>query len=182
MAGASAGGLNGVLFGSAIRNGFRMVALLPIWQEVAAVERLRREKGPWISLFDGDEKFLDVIHEKLAEVIEGQEGQEEAQESYVDLQLSATLVQPIDQAAPGPSDEPLRRSRPGARFHFRHDPAAGPPRRGLGPGRRRPSRPRRSRDGELPVRLRGGGGPLGSSGRVPAARTRSAGTGPPGGG
>ena len=42
MAGASAGGLNGVLFAAAIRHGFPMEGLLGIWREVAAVQRLTR--------------------------------------------------------------------------------------------------------------------------------------------
>src|SRR5690606_14315743 len=40
MAGASAGGLNGVLFASAIRHGFRMDGLLDTWRRVAGVGTL----------------------------------------------------------------------------------------------------------------------------------------------
>jgi hypothetical protein len=43
----------------------------------------------------------------------------------VDLQLSATLVEPLQIPATSPEDEPLLRSRSTARFHFRHDTASG---------------------------------------------------------
>ena len=133
MAGASAGGLNGVLFASAIRHGFRMDQLLGIWRTVASVADLIRDGEPWLSLFDGDARFLDVIREALEALIATATPLDEdlVEKAYVDLQLSATLVEPIEQKATSPSDEVLRRRRSDARFHFRHDPSAALPRTDL---------------------------------------------------
>ena len=140
MAGASAGGLNGVLFAAAMRHGFRMDELLRVWRRVADVNALRRKSDPWISLFDGDDRFLDVVSDALDRFIDGKNRPEADQAAqteikarqltsgYIDLQLSATLVEPIDSAAISPGDERLRRSRSSARFHFRHDPSAIPAR------------------------------------------------------
>ncbi len=145
MAGASAGGLNGVLFAAAIRHGFRMDQLLGVWRRVADVNALRRKTEPWSALFDGDACFLDVVHDQLDALIAGSdlpEGeraqqkaiqQRQATAGYVDLQLSATLVEPIDSGTISPGDEKLRRSRSSARFHFRHDPSAVPERRDVEP-------------------------------------------------
>jgi len=130
MAGASAGGLNGVLFAAAIRHGFTMSELQDVWTDVAAVDRLRRQSPPWISLFDGDLNFLDVIRDRLIELVRGATGADRDLAS-VDLQLSATLVEPIVQSATSPRDEKLRRRRSDARFHFRHDPGAALPRQDL---------------------------------------------------
>ncbi len=128
LAGASAGGLNGVLFAAAIRNGFRMDSLLRVWKDVASVDKLRRRNEPWISLFDGDERFLDVIRDQLTDLIAKSPQKVDDPSCYVDLQLSATLIDPLNRAAISPGDEKLRRSRSTARFHFRHDPRAAPPR------------------------------------------------------
>jgi Protein of unknown function (DUF3376)/Patatin-like phospholipase len=140
MAGASAGGLNGVVFAAAIRHGFPMDRTMRVWRRVADVDVLRRKSEPWSSLFDGDARFLDVVHDELNALIGGsvlpeeqRTKQKEVQEQqerggYVDLQLSATLVEPIDSGAISPGDETLRRSRSSARFHFRHDPSAVPER------------------------------------------------------
>lgn len=147
MAGASAGGLNGVLFAAAIRHGFRMDALLGTWKQVAGVGTLTREGPPWLSLFDGDARFLDVIRDTLAGLVAtaattravrstdpaDADGSDPTAD-YVDLQLSATLVEPVEVAATSPGDEKLRRRRSSARFHFRHDPQALPPRHDLEAG------------------------------------------------
>lgn len=143
MAGASAGGLNGVVFAAAIRHGFRMDQLLEVWRKVADVDTLRRKRGPWPSLFDGDQAFLQVIDDRLRCLQAGEGLTREERElqhrrakrakddGYVDLQLSATLVEPVARPATSPGDEHLRRSRSNARFHFRHDPQAVPARRDI---------------------------------------------------
>jgi hypothetical protein len=129
LAGASAGGLNGVLFAAAIRHGFRMADLLEVWKEVASVDELRRTEEPWLSLFDGDAAFLEVIRTRLRSLIPG--GQAPPDGLLVDLQLAATLVEPLEIPATSPRDEPLSRRRSTARFHFRHDTASGLLRRDL---------------------------------------------------
>ena len=126
MAGASAGGLNAVLFGASIRNGFPMTGLGPIWNEVASVDRLRRTEAPWLSLFNGDASFLRVIRDELAQQVHGHCSHPEGREpGLVDVQLSATLVEPLRIMAPSPADERLTRTRSSARFHFRHDAVTG---------------------------------------------------------
>lgn len=129
MSGASAGGLNGVLFAAAIRHGFRMGDLLPIWEEVASLSKLRRTDGTWPSVLDGDGAFLAKVQQKLDALVAGAPGDGDAQP--VDLRLSATLVEPIVSAAVSPSDEPLTRTRSDAGFHFRHDPTGAAPRTDL---------------------------------------------------
>ncbi|NLD76608.1 MAG: DUF3376 domain-containing protein [Acidimicrobiales bacterium] len=140
MAGASAGGLNGAVFGAAIRHGFSMADLLDVWRDVAAIDDLRRPRKPWRSLFDGDERFLDVIHARLGELV-GSAADDltgarrrttgDSEVHALDLQLTATLVEPISQPTTSPVDEALRSNRSAARFHFRHDGAAAFPRADL---------------------------------------------------
>jgi hypothetical protein len=130
MAGASAGGLNAVLFGASIRNGFPMKGLGPIWNEVASVDQLRRTEAPWLSLFNGDVSFLRVIRDELAQQVPPDPVHPEGREpGLVDVQLSATLVEPLRVMAPSPADERLSRTRSSARFHFRHDSVTGVDRR-----------------------------------------------------
>ena len=129
LTGASAGGLNGVLFASAIRHGFPMRALEPIWRDVASLDDLRRTGAPWTSVLDGDAAFLDTVHERLANLVAEAPGVESA--APVDLRLSATLVEPVVTATVSPTDEPLTRRRSAAGFHFRHDPAGAAPRADL---------------------------------------------------
>lgn len=129
LTGASAGGLNGVLFASAIRHGFPMRALEPIWRDVASLDDLRRTGAPWTSVLDGDAAFLDTVHERLANLVAQAPGAESG--APVDLRLSATLVEPVVTATVSPTDEPLTRRRSAAGFHFRHDPAGAAPRADL---------------------------------------------------
>lgn len=131
LAGASAGGLNGVLFAAAIRHGFQMKDLEGVWLGVAGVNQLRRTEAPWLSLFDGDSAFLDVIRRELTERIDAAGGSRNCDDQIIDLQLTATLVEPLSEPMPSPSDERLRRSRSGARFHFRHDGTGAAPHRDL---------------------------------------------------
>lgn len=135
IAGASAGGLNGVVFGAAIRHGFPMADLLGIWRDVAGVEELRRRDAPWWSLFDGDRRFLDRVHAELHRLVASARPAASelpsAPTPTIDLQLTATLVEPVSQPATSPVDEALRRRRSSARFHFRHDPDAAFPRTDL---------------------------------------------------
>lgn len=119
LAGASAGGLNGVLFASAIRHGFAMRDLLPLWRDLASVELLRRQEPPWLSLFDGDGAFLDKVKSKLTEKRDDQNKQPVP--PFIDLQLTATHVEPVAIRATSPADERLGRQRSSARFHFRKE-------------------------------------------------------------
>lgn len=119
MAGASAGGLNGVLFASSIRFGFPMSCMRDIWKEVGDIDSLRREEAPWTSVLDGDGVFLRTVFEKLHALVPRPDHPPSGGPSFLDLRLSATLVEPVVMGAVGPDDEPLSRTRSSAMFHFR---------------------------------------------------------------
>jgi patatin-related protein len=128
IAGASAGGLNGVLLAASQQYGFRLDAVRDLWLQVGGIEQLLRHPdsadAPSPSLLDGDRRFLGVVHEKLVRLIAGA-GDAVAAHPGVDLQLSATLVEPIVRPARSPIDEQLDERRARARFHFRNDPVLG---------------------------------------------------------
>lgn len=126
LSGASAGGLNGVLFAAAIRHGFALRDLEPVWRELASLDDLRRTSEPWHSILDGDEAFLEAVHDKLASLVGDAPGGDPDQP--VDLRLSATHVEPVAVATVSPTDERLVRFRSDAGFHFRHDPTGAAPR------------------------------------------------------
>ena len=120
LAGTSAGGLNGVLFAGAIRHGYPMRELLPTWSQVASINEIRRCEPPWSSLFDGDGKFLDELYKRLRELILVDTPSEPR--PFVDLQLTATMVEPLQIPSHHLSDEQIKRSRSSALFHFRCSP------------------------------------------------------------
>jgi patatin-related protein len=129
VAGASAGGLNGVLLAASRLYGFRLDAVRDLWLQVGGIEQLLRrperadDASP--SLLDGDRQFLRVVHDKLDALIAAADGAAPATRPGIDLQLSATLVEPIVRPARSPIDEQLDERRSRARFHFRHDPVLG---------------------------------------------------------
>lgn len=134
LTGASAGGLNGVVFATAIRHGFPMRDLEDVWLELGGVDRLRRPREPWLSLFDGDARFLDDVQAQLAARAGGGapvDGCVPEPDHAIDLQLSATLVEPLVLDAPTIDQEAQRRKRWASRFHFRHDPSGALGRRDL---------------------------------------------------
>jgi predicted acylesterase/phospholipase RssA len=116
MAGASAGGLNGVLFASGIRFGFPMSVMGDIWRRVADIDQLRRVDAPWMSVLDGDGVFLDRVHTELATRVPAPSAPPPG--TFLDLRLSATLVEPVLMSTVGPDDETLSRKRSSATFHF----------------------------------------------------------------
>lgn len=130
MAGASAGGMNAVLFAAALRHGFRMADLQEIWLEVASVDKLRREGPSGLSLFDGDQHFLDVVASELHRLVPANTDEAGAQ-PYIDLHLATTHMEPLRTPAAALEDETVNRQRSAATFHFRHDVQAGFPRRDL---------------------------------------------------
>lgn len=129
VAGASAGGLNGVLLAASQQYGFRLDAVRDLWLQVGGIEQLlRRPERPddaSPSLLDGDRQFLRVVHDKLDALIAAADGAAPTTRPGIDLQLSATLVEPIVRPARSPIDEQLDERRSRARFHFRHDPVLG---------------------------------------------------------
>ena len=123
MAGASAGGLNGAIYAASLQYGLDMTRLRGIWLELGQIEQLMRRVGPdepMPSLLDGDGAFLAPLHAKLSELLaEAEAAGRGAGGPPIDLQLSATHVEPIRCGAPSPDDEQLQTTRFAGRFHFR---------------------------------------------------------------
>jgi patatin-related protein len=127
IAGASAGGLNGVLLAASQQYGFRLDGVRGLWLDVGGLDDLvrRASSGSSLSLLDGDGAFLDVVRTKLGELIGRPDTSAPDKPPRVDLQLSATLVEPIVRRARSPIAEQLDERRSAARFHFRNEPALG---------------------------------------------------------
>ena len=118
-----------MLFAAAIRHGFKMKCLFErVWKDLASVDDLLRDGGPWLSLFDGDSAFLDRVRtmlDVLSNLEEGDDCHRATADQYIDVQLSATLVEPLavgGGTAGGQELEDFARAASSARFHFRHDP------------------------------------------------------------
>jgi predicted acylesterase/phospholipase RssA len=138
MAGASAGGLNAVLFAAAQHYGFPFERIREIWLDKGDITGLMRPDGPDSpSLLDGDNGFLQVMFEELCKLVDQANGvQAEAGEPSdadasttgaaaasrptIDVRLSATHVEPIVRRTPSPNDEQLSVNRSAAAFRFRH--------------------------------------------------------------
>lgn len=146
MAGASAGGLNAVLFAAAQHYGFPFERIREIWldkgdirglmrpvldpepvrsdtddPEAAASPSLLDEGAP--SLLDGDKGFLKVMFNELCGLVDGANGDgasRDASRPTIDVRLSATHVEPIVRRTPSPNDEQLSVNRSAAAFRFRH--------------------------------------------------------------
>jgi patatin-related protein len=127
IAGASAGGLNGVLLAASQQYGFRLDGVRGLWLDVGGLDDLVRRSSTASSpsLLDGDGAFLDVVRAKLADLIDRPDTTVPERQPRVDLQLSATLVEPIVRRARSPIDEQLDERRSAARFHFRNEPSLG---------------------------------------------------------
>jgi hypothetical protein len=135
MAGASAGGLNAVLFAAAQHYGFPFERIREIWLDKGDIRGLLRPDAPEsLSLLDGDEGFLQVMFTELCRLVDQANG--EANETAtsptsptsgsspsrptIDVRLSATHVEPIVRRTPSPNDEQLSVNRSAAAFRFRH--------------------------------------------------------------
>jgi patatin-related protein len=116
LAGASAGGLNGVLYAASQVYDFPYDAMREVWLTVGGTEGLVRREGPWPSLFKGDDYFLSTVHEKLGTLTRGLAP---ARRERVDLALSATVMEPVLRPLPSPEDEPLFERRYAGGFRFR---------------------------------------------------------------
>lgn len=122
LAGASAGGLNGVIYAASQQYGFSMQGLRTVWVEVGDTANLLRRKGDgkpaWPSLFLGDGYFYAETRKQLKSLADGVVPPVEP--APVLLTLSATLVEPIRRAVSSPQDESLSNLRFGSGFTFRH--------------------------------------------------------------
>jgi patatin-related protein len=117
LAGASAGGLNGVLYAASQVYDFPYDAMRDVWLTVGGTEGLVRREGPWPSLFKGDDYFLTTVHDKLRALTAARPAPTERER--VDLALSATVMEPVVRPLPSPVDEQLVERRYGSGFRFR---------------------------------------------------------------
>lgn len=123
LAGASAGGLNGVVFAASEVYDFSMDGMRDVWAEVgdtAALLRERRVDASWPSLFRGDTYFFCQLEKALRTF--AQAGSRLAHPPAVDLRLPATLVEPVRRPARSPSDEQLVDRRFASGFAFTQPP------------------------------------------------------------
>jgi hypothetical protein len=122
MAGASAGGLNGVIYAAAQVYGFDVASLRTAWLDLGdlgAMVRTPADDGA--SLLRGDAYFFECLRETLQDLIAGGRRVADVQEgARVDLTLTATLVEP---AVRGRDDARLdvgEDVRFASTFRFRH--------------------------------------------------------------
>ncbi|MGH9264546.1 MAG: DUF3376 domain-containing protein [Acidimicrobiales bacterium] len=121
LAGASAGGLNGVLYAASQVYDFPYASMRDVWLTVGGTEGLVRREGPWPSLFKGDDYFLTTVHDRLAALSDRPPPPARAGglRERVDLALSATVMEPVVRPLPSPEDERLMERRYSAGFRFR---------------------------------------------------------------
>ena len=122
MAGASAGGLNGVIYAASQVYGFSLAELRGAWLEVGGLQDLVRpaegDQPVYPSLLQGDEYFFARTCDKLTQLV--QRGDPPASRPQVDLTLTATLVEPVTRPAGVTHPGLGERGRFGSTFRFRH--------------------------------------------------------------
>lgn len=129
MAGASAGGLNGVLFAACQAYGVRFSEMRQTWLDVGSTEQLvrtaereERDGTPanlrWLSLFRGDGHMFRQIVVQLTKLIDAAGTSRPADPPRLDLRLSATHVEPVLRAVRSPTDETLLDRRYASEFRF----------------------------------------------------------------
>jgi patatin-related protein len=122
MAGASAGGLNGIIYAASQIYGFPLEQLRGAWLDLGGLGDLVRtgdvaDGGRYPSILQGDEYFLTKTDATLRKLISG--GTPPAERPQVDLTLTATLVEPVCLPA-GTHRGAVDVRRFGSTFRFRH--------------------------------------------------------------
>jgi hypothetical protein len=112
LAGASAGGLNSVLYGVAQRQGVAVDAVLDVWLDSGDIWKLLRRPGlPGVeSALMGDEYFWPRVGHALR-TIYGTTGNPDHVTERIVVDLSATIVDHEDLSKVGPQEQ-------GGHFHF----------------------------------------------------------------
>jgi len=122
MAGASAGGLNAVIFAASQIYGFSIAELRRIWLDVGQLDAMvRQSDGPQPSLLLGDGFMLTQLQSNLARLIRETPAERRPappDRPRLDLFLTATLVEPVRRPVPSEADEPLDVARYTAGFHL----------------------------------------------------------------
>ena len=133
MAGASAGGLNAVIYTASQVYGFDLEKLRDVWSSLGDLGPMIRDgKGDTPSLLKGDDYFLEKAWGALSQLIAGLDPTEtpqptasdppdpELMEVRIDTTLSTTLVEPIRTQATGRVGRESEEQRFSSSFHFRH--------------------------------------------------------------
>ncbi|WP_350349231.1 DUF3376 domain-containing protein [Agromyces sp. G08B096] len=112
LAGASAGGLNAVVYSVAQRAGVALDGLLRTWGRVGGFWGLLHEPGAWrpLALMRGEDYFRRNVREALEELHGSGAGHPDLVADYVSVDLSTTMIDAADQAEEDASE---------GRGHFR---------------------------------------------------------------
>jgi predicted acylesterase/phospholipase RssA len=127
MSGTSAGGLNGAIYAACLLYGIDFSKMADIWVELADLEKMIRVNStqdgrPVDSLLEGDAYFqanLTRVLSELPRLPTGQSG--ELHQDYVDLVLTGTLIEPINEPLVGAVDGAFDALRSAAFFQFHHE-------------------------------------------------------------
>ena len=130
ITGASAGGLNGVLYTASLVYGFEFEKIAQIWVQWTDIEALSRETHGFVSeqarsLLDGDGYFLKLVEDQLSKLVaEGTDAVDlEAlgtDDPRLELLLTATLADPVQLRFSLDRFADILDSRRSAFFHFGH--------------------------------------------------------------
>jgi hypothetical protein len=120
ISGASAGGLNAVILGTAMTNGKSLDLLRDVWLNSAAIEHLvyKSSHGVRLSILDGD-YFYEQLVANLHDLMSSVDGDPRLRADRADVLLSVTSIVPLPvSAAPDPS-APVTEQRIGGQIHLR---------------------------------------------------------------
>ncbi len=135
LAGASAGGLNGVIYGAAQAHGFDFATMRDLWIRLADIADLSRSPFSSVdeglagpprhgrrppSLLRGDGYFLARLESELTRLTES--GRADEGVDHLDVILSVTRWAPEPVRSFDNRFAPIDESRSAAYFHFRHRP------------------------------------------------------------
>ena len=131
LAGASAGGLNAVLYGTALANGRRIDDMRKVWSELAELDSLlrptaKRRRSFVPSLLRGDEYFYFQLRDRLGKLSSPERSGTGNPASYLTVSLSATMLPQIDVNGVRERRERGADSGRGS-FSLSHRPSAGEP-------------------------------------------------------
>ena len=124
ITGASAGGLNAVIYAAAKVYGFDFDDMLRVWVELGDIEALSRSPvskgaGNPPSLLQGDGYFQEQLRQNLANRIADPHNAE-GTTNPIDLILSATLADPVTVLRTDDPYSTIEEERRMASFHFRY--------------------------------------------------------------
>lgn len=127
ITGASAGGLNGVLYTASLVYGFEFDRIAGVWIRWTDIETLSRETSGFVdqqprSLLEGDGYFLRLVDTELTKLVDNGSGTTALDEDdpRLELLLTATLADPVNVRFSIDRFAEIVDSRRGAFFRFSH--------------------------------------------------------------